>query len=457
MKARFAALILCILTIPALGQSVPALKISANQNYLLTQENEPFFWLGGTAWELIHRLDREEVDLYLNDRAEKGFTVIQCVVLAELDGINTANAYGWKPLIDGDPTRLNESYFEHVDYVIQKAGELGLYIALLPSWGDKFSQKWGKGPEIFSPENAEIYAALLAERYLSKTNLIWVLGGDRIPENDTHYKIIRAMAKGIRKTDTLHLISYHPVGARIASDFFDEKWLDIDMYQSGHSRTAKEYSYLVGAKKSTVIRPVVNGEARYENIPDRFWENSSGKWLDAADVRVSAYWSMIAGAAGYTYGCNDIWQMYDYRREPVISARTDWDKALNLPGSFQMGYMKNIFQKFPWQSMVYNPALILNDNPENESYMVSAIGENKDFIFVYSPRGGSVKIDVSELETEKIKAYWFNPRSGTAKLIGEFMSNEPFEAEPWAEGRGSDFLLILLTTDFPFTLSGLNN
>ena len=30
-----------------------------------------------------------------------------------------------------------------------------------------------------------------------------------------------------------------------------------------------------------------------------------------SDVRVSAYWSMISGAAGYTYGCNDIWQMYD--------------------------------------------------------------------------------------------------------------------------------------------------
>jgi hypothetical protein len=39
--------------------------------------SEPFFWLGDTAWELFHRLNREEADRYLEDRARKGFTVIQ--------------------------------------------------------------------------------------------------------------------------------------------------------------------------------------------------------------------------------------------------------------------------------------------------------------------------------------------------------------------------------------------
>ncbi len=116
------------------------------------------------------------------------------------------------------------------------------------------------------------------------------------------------------KIDKRHLISYHPVGAKKATDFFQDAWLDLDMYQSGHSRTAKEYTYVLESKKSKSVRPVINGEARYENIPDRFWEDKYYGWLDAADVRVSAYWSLIAGAAGYTYGCNDIWQMYDYAR-----------------------------------------------------------------------------------------------------------------------------------------------
>lgn len=55
------------------------LKISDNHKYLITKEGKPFFWLGDTAWELFHRLSREEADTYLKDRAAKGFTVIQAV------------------------------------------------------------------------------------------------------------------------------------------------------------------------------------------------------------------------------------------------------------------------------------------------------------------------------------------------------------------------------------------
>ncbi len=50
------------------------------------------------------------------------------------------------------------------------------------------------------------------------------------------------MADRIREVDRKHLISFHPVGAKKSTDYIDDKWLDFDMYQSGHSRTAKEYS-----------------------------------------------------------------------------------------------------------------------------------------------------------------------------------------------------------------------
>ena len=109
----------------------------------MPQDNEPFFWLGGTAWEMLHRLSLEETEFYLSDRADKGFTIIQTVILAELDGLKTPNAYGEIPLIDLDPTKLNDKYFEHIDKVVRQAEELGLYLGLLPTWGDKFIKKWG--------------------------------------------------------------------------------------------------------------------------------------------------------------------------------------------------------------------------------------------------------------------------------------------------------------------------
>ena len=51
--------------------SYSQLKVSADKHYLLTTSGKPFFWLGDTAWELFHRLSREEADLYLQDRAKK--------------------------------------------------------------------------------------------------------------------------------------------------------------------------------------------------------------------------------------------------------------------------------------------------------------------------------------------------------------------------------------------------
>lgn len=458
MKSKLIILVLGFLTVYTNGQDLPLLKISDNREYIVSQEGEPFFWLGGTAWELIHQLTKEEIDLYLTDRANKGFTLIQTVILAEHDGLNTPNAYGDKPLINNNPENLNERYFEVVDYVIKSSAQLGLYVGLLPAWGDKFNKKWGVGPEIFNPENAEKYGELLAKRYLSYNNIIWILGGDRGPENKNHYSIIRAMAKGIRKIDTRHLISYHPVGGKKASDFFNNDiWLDIDMFQSGHSRIAKEYNYVRDAKKSATERPIINGEARYENIPDRFWENKDYGWLDDADVRVSAYWTMLSGAAGYTYGCNDIWQMYDINRAPAINARTGWKTALELPGSSQMKYMKDIFMILPWQNMELDQSLILNDNPENESYILSAIGENNDFLIAYTPTGKSIVPDLTKMNSEKVNAYWFNPRSGKILYIGDFETRIPYEFKPWANGWGSDFLLILSDTDSYFDFSELRN
>jgi hypothetical protein len=117
------------------------LKVSDNHRFLAREDGSPFFYLGDTAWELFHRLNREEADRYLENRASKGFTVIQAVALAELDGIDAPNAYGHRPLLNNDPTQPDvkdgpaNDYWDHVDYIVEKANALGLYIGLLPTWG----------------------------------------------------------------------------------------------------------------------------------------------------------------------------------------------------------------------------------------------------------------------------------------------------------------------------------
>ena len=185
--------------------------------YLQYADGRPFFYLGDTAWELFHRTTREEARLYLEDRARKGFTVIQAVCLAERDGLRVPNAYGDLPFADAGFTRPNERYFAYVDEVVAMADSLGLVIGLLPAWGDKFCLKWGPGPEIFTTEGrAEAFGRYLGERYRIRRNIIWILGGDRPPEG--REPILRAFARGIacgvagREDYSACLITYHPWG-----------------------------------------------------------------------------------------------------------------------------------------------------------------------------------------------------------------------------------------------------
>jgi hypothetical protein len=250
--------------------------------YLVTERGEPFFYLGDTAWELFHRLTREEADLYLKDRAAKGFTVIQAVVLAELDGLNTPNAYGDTPLHRNDPTQPNEAYFRHVDWVIDRANALGLYVGLLPTWGDKVNKKWGVGPEIFTPENARVYGEFLGKRYRDK-GIVWILGGDRPVETEAHLSIWRAMAAGLRAGDDgAHLMTYHPVGGQSSAErLHAEPWLDFNMLQSGHARRAEaNYAMLARDYARMPVKPCMDGEPCYEDHPIGF--DPRNGWFDAA-------------------------------------------------------------------------------------------------------------------------------------------------------------------------------
>lgn len=78
-------------------RTLPHLKVSDNQRFLVQEDGKPFFYLGDTAWELFHRLTREETAAYLKLRAQQKYTVIQAVALAELDGLTDPNAHGSLP------------------------------------------------------------------------------------------------------------------------------------------------------------------------------------------------------------------------------------------------------------------------------------------------------------------------------------------------------------------------
>ncbi len=420
--------------------------LQVKDRYLSYNDGTPFFYLGDTAWELFHRLNREEFEQYFSARARQGFTVVQAVALAELDGLTLPNAYGRLPLHCTnnlpDPTRPDTegeySYWAHVDYAIEIAAKYDLFIAILPTWGDKFNHIWGKGPEIFNEENAYIYGKWIAERYKNHWNILWMLGGDR-PLQENHRRIIDAMAKGIRSVDPHHLIAFHPPGCATSTDFVgNADYIDFHTSQTGHGIEQCYSSDTVMQKMAAVTdKPYMDSEPRYEDHPACF-NDRIGYYWNADDVRQNAYWNVLSGTCGHTYGNHCIWSI---NREPSPYFPFSWQDALTHPGAEQIGYVKKLRLSRDYFSLRPTPE-VLSENFDGMGHMTAAKGDG--YAYIYSPLGIPFSVELDALNsTSAVRALWFDPRTGEETVFSILPPYGRTTLVPPTQGKGNDWVLIL--------------
>ncbi len=451
-------MILALFLVSHAISQLPSLKVSDNNRFLVTETGSPFFYLGDTGWEMIHRLNRDEISYYLRNRAAKGFNVIQVVLLGEINGVTVPNAEGHLPFTNLDPTEPNDSFFSLVDFALDEAEKLGLYLAILPTWGSHVEDK--RHPlfdnlSLFTPENARSFGAFLGNRWQDRRNLIWVLGGDRAP---TGYEDVwKALADGITSSDGGQLMSYHIYGGRSSSEVFHhESWLDFNMVQSGHMHPfSPNYDLINHDYNLEPVKPVLDAEPAYEGINIGFSE--AAPRFGPFDVRRQAYWSVFAGGFGYTYGHNCIWQMYDTGREPIINAHMPWHEAIHAKGSYQVIHLKNLMLSRPYLNRIPAQDILLSSG---ESWPAEGTGANhviatrdilpngkSSYIMVYYPYPYRVNVKTDILDGSEIQGWWYDPRTGMAFDIGVVENKGTFSV-PWnnrlrAGMGGPDWVLIL--------------
>ncbi|NLM10826.1 MAG: DUF4038 domain-containing protein [Clostridiaceae bacterium] len=437
--------------------------LSENKRYLMYESRKPFFWLGDTAWLLFQKLSPDEAEKYIKDRQSKGFNVIQAVLIHQ--ETNT-NVYGEPALYDGSITKTfvngkpdlknTNSYWNHVDKVIDMAEKAGLYMGLLPVWGSMVENRH------LNKDNVVEYGTWLAEHFKNRKNIIWILGGDI--KGDKHYDIWNTLGNTIKSIDPDSLMTFHPFGRTNSSDWFhNAPWLDFNMFQSGHRRynqkmKAEEeddirlqigqdnWRYVVNYYQKTPVKPTLDGEPSYESIPQGLHDTTQPYW-DANDVRRYAYWSVFAGSCGHTYGHNAVMQMHrPGDGEGSYGVREYWYDALDAEGARQMRHLKELMLSVPYFERIPDQSVIDGDAGEKYERLLATRGLS--YIFVYTFTGRSIRLKMGKITGDKVCARWFDPKTGKIQKAGEYDNKGVLEFTP-PENKDSwpDYVLIITDSE----------
>ena len=395
------------------------IRVSENGRHFVDAQGHPFFWLGDTAWPLFARYTRGDAEKYLQDRAEKGFTVIQGVLAwgggtGFEDKMPGANDAGDRPWLAG-PEQPNPAYFQHVDYLLAAAAQRGLVLGMLPTWG-----YYVNDTGVLNPENARVYGRWLGERYKDQPNIVWINGGDRIPtgSEDTW----RALARGLREGDGgSHVITYHPCGWRSSAQFFhQDDWLDVNMIETW-TEWAKVYPAVLSDTLLWPRKPVILGEGAYENGP----EYPQGP-ITPLVVRRQAWWAFMAGGS-FTYGQDQMWRM-----EP------HWTTTFDTPGARQMSIFKAVAISRPWWNMVPDQGLYASGVSSERTLNVALRSTDSTCAMLYLASQCHVLIHLDKILPREVKATWVNPRDGEQREAGTYLTGNSL-GKPFPEARSQWF------------------
>lgn len=453
--------------------SLTPLTVSADGRRLMTTQGEPFFYLADTAWTLPQRLKWDDALYYMNKRRVQGFTAIQVVALDPERDVDMRDPAGNSALQGGDLSKPNEAYFHYLDRLLQAAEDMGLYVMLLPVWGQLVvGESWGGStfPKTVTEANAYDFGQWIGTRYRDRPHIIWCLGGDRQPihKGIDYRPVWRRMAEGLANGVTGEnprwdepspawrdlIITYHTCFEMETNEFStmsywsdDEAWISLILLQSGHGLMTANYWQVRAEYERTNPMPVLDAESAYERMPMN-WPQLfplHGDWI----VRKRAYWSVLAGAFGHTYGHASVWCMISEKeRNEVLSA--SWYDALTHPGAEQMKILRDFVESLSFERWVPAQSMLAHSSTCGQEcldqHKQAALDRDGEFAVVYFTDGGSERVNLAHLSTPDVIGVWFNPRTGEV--------TEPFDAkrDPYGnlfeaptQGPEQDWLLVLAT------------
>lgn len=402
-KARTAAGVL-----PASYASWP-LRANAGQRYLEDQRGTPFLLHADTAWGIVGQLTNAQIDQYLSDRARKGLTGLifsapeafytsQTPAYNNVDGVapfNPATSF----------TNPVEAYWTRVDYLVNRARQLGMvciinpaYLGYVPS-GDG----WWDAVSAVSDANLQTYGAWLANRY-TQGNIIWCLLGD--DDNGTRLTKQWNIVTGMRTVRTTDLIMVHPLSDDTDAD---------DGYTYANGQTGFNLNSVYGYEDNSFFVYELMAQLRTRPIPGGFmegqYENANG--ATTAMMRRQFYGGILGGGCYVIYGNHPIWHFNSSRW--TENPNGAWQDHLNDTGLLHQVIARQLVMLYPWWLLEpkTDTSLVTGSLGSDAARIYPALASDGSVALIYVPTSQTVNVNLDGLAAANVRIRLFDPTTGS--------------------------------------------
>lgn len=418
-------------------------SVSPDGRYFRDQHGSPILVRGDSPWAGVTRWSIDQANLYFANRERFGFNAsIMSLIGATENGAPSddgATFDGVLPFVDGDVTRWNEPYWQRVDAVLRTACLHGNTIFLYPvdGWNVK---------TIFHSAGAERvrrFATMVAERYGSLPNVVWMAGGDFYARDSYANSLFSVTLDGIRSTGSTRPFSiqlWYTKSLSTDSPYWRDivDWNFVYTYQPTYRAVLDGYLRSGGRDP----RPALLGEANYEgenNVP-------GSPPTTNETLRRQALWALTSGSPGNFFGSSD-WKF-----------SPGWEGRLDTPAVHQLQAIRDLFAARSWWSLVPDEGADLvvsgrGTELTHDDDKVSVVGSDyatvaravdRSWAVVYVPTERTLTLDLSGMAGPSTVA-WVDPAAAARPPLTTVVDPSGHVSTPGPNSDGGHDWLLLVT------------
>ncbi len=408
--------------------SAGAVRAIAGKRFMEHTDGTPFFWLADSWWfGMSKRIAYNDFCMLVNDRKEKGFSVIQFAIgfACDIEPFDQRDSNEAGFIWNKDLSSINPEYFEYTDRRISYLVESGIIPNIVGAWAyyinftgtDKMKKHW----EYII---ARYGAFPVTWTVCGEAGLAWYKSENSVKQIEHQRHEWSVVAEHIKLTDPFNrLLTVHS-GPNSGNHIPIENMALIDLFltQPGHNdfeTLPVALSHMKKAHEMYPGKPVMAGEVCFEGMAGASKEK----------IQRYLFWShLLSGAAGHCYGNDAMWQFNsrDDKFGPSVSGHTwgnePWEDAYKWPGSLHVGIGKKILEGLKWQEMEPHPEWIIpSATPDNfmRPFAAGSPGNWRIFYFPGKVTPWGVVNRIVKIERDvNYSASWANPLTGELSIIG---------------------------------------